>query len=216
MILACPSCHADMIHQVEPDIAIDLCSQCGGRFLDKGELNELVTALPGDIEYRSLVWTDMIYAVEGTLPQDQFPLRNCPVCEDQPMKKVGVTCGVDVVMDGCPKCGSFFLDRAELESLNAELSTHSLDKNAEELREYREGFLVRGNKFIGGTTCSGSIAGLAVATVHFQVIVYYPEPLKMGLHIFPEGWLAKIAKVLGLYTGQDIKSIVLPTRSTFR
>jgi len=212
MTLACPNCHADMFHQVEPDIAIELCPQCGGRFLDQGELNELVTGLPGDIEQRSLIWTDMIHAVEGTLPQDKFPTRHCPVCEDQPMKKVGVTCGVDVVMDGCPECGGFFLDSGELESINTELGAESLDSNAEEIREERDGFLVRGNKFFGGTISAGVISTVGVlpstgnATVHFQIVVYYPKPLEMGLHIFPEGWAAKITKAFGLYNAQDVET----------
>lgn len=195
-----------MEHQVEPDVEIDLCPNCQGRFLDKGELNSLVTGLSGDIEHRSRAWTDMLYAVEGHVWQDAFPLRACPVCEDQPMQKIGVTCGVDVVLDGCPECGGFFVDHGELESLDAGLALLSADKNPEELRERRDGLLVRVNKVWGGYGGASPFGTNASPALHYQVIVYYSEPLGLELHLFRERWLSRITSVLGLYGGQDIET----------
>ena len=47
MSLQCPKCHAEM-HQYERNgIVVDQCTECRGLFLDRGELEKLVSAENG-------------------------------------------------------------------------------------------------------------------------------------------------------------------------
>ncbi len=201
--LECPSCHTPMDEIVEPDVAIDVCATCGGRFLDKGELNELATGLAGDIEFRSVVWTDVMKAVEGVDPQDAFPVRSCPRCSNR-MKKVGLVPFVDVVFDHCEDCGCFFLDTGEVDTMNRKLREASLGGVADEYRSYHDGHLVRGNKLRGVELVPKAFHCEAVPAVSIQIVAYFKEPLGVGLSICAEKWTAKLAKAFGLFGKQDI------------
>jgi Zn-finger nucleic acid-binding protein len=44
MALSCPKCHAEMRMYERNGIHIDQCSECRGVFLDRGELEHLITA----------------------------------------------------------------------------------------------------------------------------------------------------------------------------
>ena len=50
-LLTCPRCKSVMHKIEEPDITVDRCSECGGTFLDKGELDVLATGMSGEIEF---------------------------------------------------------------------------------------------------------------------------------------------------------------------
>src|SRR5688572_18685539 len=42
--LTCPKCKGDMRVRERSDIAIDICNECGGVFLDRGELEKIMEA----------------------------------------------------------------------------------------------------------------------------------------------------------------------------
>ncbi len=188
---------------VEPDIDVDVCPACGGRFLDKGELNTLAIGLAGDIELRSLVWTDVIHTTEDTIQADTFPVRSCPLCSNQ-MKKVGLVPFVDVVFDFCEQCECFFLDAGETETMNRLLREESPGGFGDEYRGWRQEHLVRGNKLNGVELVPGLASTTGVPATHIQIVVYFKKPLGIGLHIYAEKWTAKLAKTFGLFGKQDI------------
>jgi Zn-finger nucleic acid-binding protein len=193
-----------MDHVVEPDVAIDVCASCRGVFLDKGELNELATGLLGDIERRSVVWSEVIHAVEGRLPKDMFPTRICPACSGQAMRKVGLVTFADVIFDHCERCGGFFLDGGEVELMNQTLRDASLGQVGDEHRGYQDDRLVRCNKLIGTTPVVPFLAGVHAATTTLQIVAYFRKPLGLGLQIYRETLAAKLAKLFRLFGGQDI------------
>ena len=96
-----------MVKEEYPDITIDVCSNCQGVFLDKDELNSLATGLASDIEFCS---------AGHKVDNDKFPIRNCPKCEEHPMIKVDMLRYSDTIFDHCETCGSFFLDRGEIDA----------------------------------------------------------------------------------------------------
>ena len=128
----CPNCHTPMDEMVEPDVSVDVCAKCGGRLLEKGELNELATGLAGDIEFRSVVWTAVVKASEDRVPTCDFPIRSCPFCSSS-MEKVGLTLIVDVVFDHCEDSGCYYLDAGELRTMNYKLREASFGGFGEDI-----------------------------------------------------------------------------------
>lgn len=93
-----------------PDVVeIDICPECEGIWLDNKELQKLDDNFFLNVE-------DMpLSEVEAT--QEDQKLR-CPRCEGEPvLDKVHPQDFEDVVIDTCPSCKGFWLDRGELEKV---------------------------------------------------------------------------------------------------
>ncbi|MDX1708923.1 MAG: zf-TFIIB domain-containing protein [Desulfobacterales bacterium] len=60
--------------------------------------------------------------------KDNFPKCSCPKCQSQKMKKINLLRLSDIIFDFCPKCEGFFLDKGELDAMNAELEKWSETK----------------------------------------------------------------------------------------
>lgn len=90
-------------------LEIDVCPSCAGIWLDKNELDQLENNLlfnPEDLNY---------HAVSPTLEDRTLC---CPRCEDgKALMKVHPEDYQDVVVDICPTCGGFWLDRGEREKM---------------------------------------------------------------------------------------------------
>ena len=109
MSISCPNCGSVMERKDHPDIATDVCSNCNGVFLDRGELNTMAVGMAGDIEYCSI-------DEEGHA--DKFEPRACPKCPDQKMRKINFLRFSNLIFDYCPTCSGFFFDKGEIASMN--------------------------------------------------------------------------------------------------
>jgi len=194
--LACPACGSAMETLSEPDIEIEVCPECGGRFLDKGELDALATGLAGEIEYCS---------IDTDPHEDAFPTRTCPKCPGQDMRKINLLRLSEIIFDHCPQCDGFFLDKGETAAMNRELARLSGTRAGEEFRDTVDDHLVRINR-LGDVFVVGSEFGVAATPVeYFQVVAYFRAALPAGLRISREPWRARLSKVFGLFKGQDIE-----------
>jgi hypothetical protein len=121
------------------------------------------------------------------------------------MRKVNLLEFSDLILDFCPSCSGFFLDRNEVGVMNAYLAQLSDGHGDEEFRGQIGGRLVRIDR-LSGVAVSG-IAGLGVAnTRHIRVLVYLTAPLDLGLRLTPERWTAKLAKAMRVYQGKDVQT----------
>jgi Zn-finger nucleic acid-binding protein len=106
----CPACHSAMVTLELADVEIDHCLDCGGIWLDSGELELLM----GD-HAKAL-------GALGILAQNDSPaerIRRCPLC-DKRMKKVAVgSSQPPVVIDRCPRGQGLWFDRDELRQVLA-------------------------------------------------------------------------------------------------
>ena len=198
--LKCPACQSPMETRSDPDVQIDVCPQCGGRFLDKGELNAIATGMAGDIEYCS---------IDTDAHPDKFPVRQCPKCSDQPMQKISLLAFSDIIFDFCTECGGFFLDSGEADQMNRELAKLSGAPAGQEIRETVNGRQVRLNR-IRDVRLYASFAAMGAGSAKpvesFQLMVYLKSALGLSLKIFGESWKAKLAKVFGLFKEQDVQT----------
>lgn len=91
-------------------VEIDVCSACGGIWLDASELAKLDDNFFVNMEA-------IPYSPAAVSETDN--IVNCPRCADTFLFKVHPEGHEDVVVDKCPLCGGFWLDKGELEKLRA-------------------------------------------------------------------------------------------------
>ena len=117
----CPRCsHATALTALK-DSFVEVCSHCGGMFLDHGELNRIAVPTEGDLEYSTV-------HMESFEHDDMFAPTNCPRCPGVKMKKVEFNIYTGIILDYCGRCQGFWLDPHELERINKEV--RKLDEEA--------------------------------------------------------------------------------------
>ncbi|MCB9612061.1 MAG: zf-TFIIB domain-containing protein [Sandaracinus sp.] len=105
---SCPRCHQPFTVQQDRGLEIDLCSRCGGVFLD-----------PGETEARG-VSLDRLFEVDpGAVKDLGASLRPCP-SHGLPMRRLHVGSRVGAVeVERAPCCGGVFFDPGEESALAA-------------------------------------------------------------------------------------------------
>lgn len=186
-----------MTKVVAPDLTTDVCPDCGGTFLDRGELNSLATGMAGDIE---------LCCLDGSAPTDTAPARRCPRCPDTSMQKVSLLSCLDLALDFCPECHGFYLDKGEAAQINDVLRAVMHAQAGMEFRGEIDGRLVRIDS-VNGTAIVAMEPGVTntvIPTVSIIATVFLKKPLGLGLRMTPEKWTVKLQKLVGLFHGQDI------------
>jgi Zn-finger nucleic acid-binding protein len=90
-------------------VEIDVCPSCQGVWLDSRELKKLDDNFFVDVE------TVEFEQVDATTDDVQL---TCPRCEGAPaLNKVKPTQFGEVIVDTCPTCQGFWLDKGELEKM---------------------------------------------------------------------------------------------------
>ncbi len=205
--MKCPHCQWPLEKKVAPDITIDECPKCQGIYLDKGELNVLATGMAGDIEFCS---------VDDDEHKDKHAKRQCPACSDTDMRKVNLLEFSQLIFDYCPECEGFFLDRGEVEQMNAELAKLAGASVGKELREEIDGHLVTLERIFALDTGYVTKEALNLASgkkekypipelVYLRLSLYSEKPLALGLYLYEERWTTKLAKLLRLTKQEDIQ-----------
>jgi len=104
----CPVCTNAMITLELEEVEIDYCTDCGGIWLDAGELEELL----GQAEKAA-----QLLASFKPDPKSAEKPRKCPIC-DKKMQKIIV--GQDkptLLIDKCPKGHGLWFDNGELHDI---------------------------------------------------------------------------------------------------
>jgi len=113
----CPVCKNAMITLELADVEIDYCSECGGIWLDAGEMELLL----GEPENAKQLLDS--FKVDSTSPEK---LRKCPIC-DRKMQKVIIGFGQPkLLIDKCRIGDGLWLDKGELQNI---LDKAQLDKD---------------------------------------------------------------------------------------
>ena len=113
----CPVCKNAMITLELAEVEIDHCIDCGGIWLDAGEL-ELLLDNPAEAE-------KMLNSFK-TLPDCPEQKRPCPICYKKMLKiRVG-TSPPELLIDKCSKGHGLWFDKGELENI---FDKSTLDKD---------------------------------------------------------------------------------------
>ncbi len=108
----CPKCPSfPLVEKEIHGIKVHVCEKCGGLWLNRGELNSVVLPIEGDLEY----------CTTEHFAEDRFSGTLCPACPGTRLVKVNFVSYSDIIMEYCAKCGGLWLDRGELDAINAEI-----------------------------------------------------------------------------------------------
>ncbi len=109
-IYKCLNCEDIDIIKVNcgPDLIVEQCNECGGLWLDAGELSNIIEL--GEFYVNHLDNSKKISVEKNRI-------RKCPKCDVilQPKKPEGTS---DIKIDKCPDCKGIWLDRGELIKLS--------------------------------------------------------------------------------------------------
>ncbi len=114
--MKCPRCNLATSLQRFGDAEMDVCTHCGGMFLERGELARAAAPTAGDIEYSTVDLDTFEHA-------DLYGPTTCPHCTDKPteMRKVEFNIHTGIILDYCENCRGFWLDGRELNRINDEV-----------------------------------------------------------------------------------------------
>lgn len=104
----CPVCKEAMITMELNEVEIDHCVDCGGIWLDAGEL-ELLIGEPG----RSQVLLESFRRYEAHTEKP----RRCPICDKKMHKILVAREGPDLLIDKCRSNDGLWFDRGELDEI---------------------------------------------------------------------------------------------------
>lgn len=116
---ACPGCSAALQRTATGrGVEIDVCADCGGIWLDAGELEHLTSGLDPAPGAGASDERELRGRVPVTRPvENDVRYRECPRCGDiMSRRNFGTISGV--IVDECPKHG-IYLDAGELEEVEA-------------------------------------------------------------------------------------------------
>ena len=104
--IACVKCKAELDKSIVYDVEVDVCRDCGGMWLDRGEIAALAAMPDSELaELRAGHHNAPARAVGSS-----SKLR-CPACPGRLVEKmIGM-----IRVEFCTKCQGFYLDRGELE-----------------------------------------------------------------------------------------------------
>lgn len=100
----CPVCRRPMVVLEIREIEVDHCIQCGGTWLDAGELDLLLEGASNREE--------LLRGMERAKGETEAP-RPCPIC-DKRMEKVKAGLEHDLLLDRCGAGDGIWFDRGEL------------------------------------------------------------------------------------------------------
>lgn len=104
----CPACGNAMITLELADVEIDHCVDCGGIWLDAGELELLM-----DDRRKA---TDLLATFQETPSQVEKP-RKCPICDKKMAKIVVGPAQPALLIDKCRRGDGLWFDRGELQDI---------------------------------------------------------------------------------------------------
>jgi len=104
----CPVCENAMITLELEDVEIDHCTDCGGIWLDAGEL-ELLLGDPA--ESKQLLSS---FKIDPRATENR---RRCPICSKKMNKIIIGVSAPPLLIDRCPKGDGLWLDKGELHNI---------------------------------------------------------------------------------------------------
>jgi Zn-finger nucleic acid-binding protein len=108
--MQCPKCHAELTRLKKSGFSIENCATCWGFWLDRGELEQMVTRLAGQRE-------DTRRMLDGLQMEPDPPeasARDCPRCHQKLGTVRFVREEMTITTDKCPGCGGVWLDSGEM------------------------------------------------------------------------------------------------------
>lgn len=186
--LKCPICDNNFESIKNPDLIYEKCHKCDSIYLDRGELNTLATGMAGDIETHFI---NIIYE------QNNNTNHSCPKCQVK-MRNAHFGNYSNIYFEFCENCGSSFMTASQQIIVNDYLNSITVNKSDQELREFRNGHLVRVDVDQTSVALShGMLLKPGYTPQNYLIIsAFYRKPLGINLEIKHENIFNKLLKIL--------------------
>lgn len=145
MKMKCPRCKAELRSTDLGEygfVILDVCTECQGTWFDKGELDRLDDS----------VWTN-VEELDFKPGAEGHEEIYCPKCNQEKLDLISPKDAAEVVVDRCPSCQGFWLDKDELDKMR-EAATQKDGETLERMtplslqaigRDFDGGFIVSVN-----------------------------------------------------------------------
>jgi Zn-finger nucleic acid-binding protein len=116
--MQCPRCQSqNFIESQYEKVLIDTCQDCHGVWLDEGEINQIIQNKEKQFS-TELVKSTIIEAFSGIPAIERSTVMPCPKCAAH-MNPVNYAISSGVIVDRCPNNHGLWLDKLELEKVQA-------------------------------------------------------------------------------------------------
>jgi len=111
----CPYCKEKLMEKIYEGVPIDTCQKCGGVWLDKDELYQIVERREKSFtpEEKAEVKPEPVQQPKQTELVEEI---NCPIC-GVVMKRLTYASTSGIIIDRCPRGDGIWLDKGELEKI---------------------------------------------------------------------------------------------------
>ncbi|NLE65121.1 MAG: zf-TFIIB domain-containing protein [Elusimicrobia bacterium] len=122
MVLNCPNCRHALRQVIYEGVVIETCDHCQGEWVDHSEIERINQARDVIFSLKeAAVIPGAKKSVPGTIASRDKAL-SCPHCQI-PLRVINYAYDSGVMVDKCPQCGGFWLDKGELESIQMIVET---------------------------------------------------------------------------------------------
>lgn len=115
----CPRCSADLKTIFYEGVEIETCTVCEGEWLDAGELREIVQTVERRFSRAEIQRLDRLNRKLFKTMGPGAERLACPKCKGVKLRPFNYACSSGIILDKCPRCGGIWLDRGELELVQA-------------------------------------------------------------------------------------------------
>jgi Zn-finger nucleic acid-binding protein len=133
--MKCPVDGANLQSSIyEAEIQVGVCPDCGGAWLEQGELEAIQTCREHDYTEELARMPDLGFNAYELAQAKQGRRLTCPKCEVEMESREYARCS-QVMIDACPQCHGIWLDKGELTALEV-----FFERSRFEARDIRRGF----------------------------------------------------------------------------
>ncbi|MEW6608013.1 MAG: zf-TFIIB domain-containing protein, partial [bacterium] len=118
---------------------IDSCNNCGGNWLDYGELSPIIDRRQTPFSEEERITTFQSIGVDA----GKGKIHNCPKCGSQ-MQKFNYAINTGVILDRCPQKDGLWFNQGELEKIQIVMEEH--DNSLERIEQTHEKDVLLGTK----------------------------------------------------------------------
>jgi Zn-finger nucleic acid-binding protein len=122
-------------HIYESSVTVNICPDCNGMWLEKGELEEIEEIVEYDYSRELSRIPDFIGNAFEIVRQKNLKDIPCPSCACVMESREYAYCS-QIMINKCPKCGGIWLDNGEIEALEI-----FYERSRKETRKLRLSFL---------------------------------------------------------------------------
>ncbi len=113
--MKCPRCSSELKTIDYEGAQIETCPDCGGEWLDQGELKRIVQTVeesfPQDMRDSLDAVNKNIYSIDESV-ENQLSCPKCPTIE---LNRFNYASSSGIAIDKCPECAGIWLDKNEIE-----------------------------------------------------------------------------------------------------